>query len=98
MKDLSVQEEVEPRVHERLADMGFVKEYSDDRSCFWYTISKKDLPFFQEIEIGYDVENGDLYLYMNLSDSTDVNQTLLNTFNLDLIEMFLVDCKFIYHD
>ena len=98
MKDLSVQEEVEPRVHERLADMGFVKEYSDDRSCFWYTISKKDLPFFQEIEITYDVEDGDLYLYINLSDSSDVNQLLLNTFDLDLVEMFLVDSKFIYND
>jgi len=95
---MKVQEEVEPRVHERLADMGFVKEYSDDRSCFWYTISKKDLPFFQEIEITYDVEDGDLYLYINLSDSSDVNQLLLNTFDLDLVEMFLVDSKFIYND
>ena len=98
MKDLSVQEEVEPRVHERLADMGFVKEYSDDRSCFWYTIAKTNLPFFQEIEITYDVENGYLYLYINLSDSSDVNQLLLNTFDLELVEMFLVDSKFIYHD
>lgn len=98
MGDFLVQAEVEPRVHERLTDMGFVKEYSDDKSCFWYSITKTNLPFFKEIDITYDVENGDLFLQIELSELSDVNQLLVTTFDLDYIEMFLVDCKFIYHD
>lgn len=98
MEDLSVQEEVEPMVHEKLTNMGFVKQYAIDNSCYWYSITKKDLPIFKEIEITYDVETGDLYLHIELSELSDVEKLLINTFDLDYIEMFLVDCKFIYND
>jgi hypothetical protein len=95
MEKFLVQPEVEPIIHERLTKMGFVKVYSDDKSCYWYEIIKTNLPFFKEIEILYDVETGVLSLDISLSDSSDISEDLLKTFDLDLIEMFLVDCKFI---